>query len=233
METLAGPQAVRARGRAERAGLTRDQVLDAALAFIDAHRIEALTMRGLAAHLGVTPMALYNHVRDKQDLLQGVAAKLLAEADFVNADPDWRERIRFAFRQLRTICLTHAGAARVMEEIDLAPPSVFTLLEVTLAALDEIGMPTAEAMRAYALLMNFTLGQVSYELRGPFRALDPHIAGRRQNLSEAGLPHAAQAARLEHWNFDRAFEFGLSVILGGLERWEQGNDRRSRVGKGE
>jgi TetR/AcrR family transcriptional regulator, tetracycline repressor protein len=198
--------------------MTRDHVLAEALALIDRHGLEALTMRGLAAHLGVTPMALYNHVRDKQDLLRGIAAMILEEVDFTSDDPDWRERIRFAFRQLRAICLAHSGAARVMEVVDEAPLSIFALMEVTLAALDEIGMATDDAMRAYTLLTNFTLGQVSYELRGPFTALDPMEVGRRRALAGAGYPHVQRAATQEAWDFDRAFEFGISVILSGLEQ---------------
>ncbi len=208
------------RGRATRAGMTRDLVLAEALAIIDRDGLDALTMRRLATQLGVSPMALYNHVHDKQDLLQGIAAMLLEQVDFTSDDLDWRERVRFGFRQLRAVCLAHSGAARVMEEIDVAPLSIFTLLEVTLAALEEIGMPTDEAMRAYTLFMNFTLGQVSYELRGPFRALDPTSVGQRQALAEAGLPHVERATALADWDFDRAFEFGLSVILTGLERSE-------------
>ncbi len=218
MKTPPGPPHGPPRRRAERAGLTRDQILAGALALIDARGLDDFTMRGLASHLGVTPMALYNHVRDKHDLLQGVAAILLNEVDFVSDDPDWRERIGFAFRQLRAICLAHAGATRVMEAIDVAPPAVFTLLEVTLAALDANGMSTEDAMRAYALLTNFTLGQVSYELRGPFRALDPVTASRNLDLARAGLVHVAQAATLENWDFDAAFEFGLTTILAGLEQ---------------
>jgi TetR/AcrR family tetracycline transcriptional repressor len=205
-------------GRSGQERVTRDRVLSAALTLIDRDGLEALTMRGLAAHLGVTPMALYNHIRDKQDVLQGVAGKILEDVDFISDAPDWRERIRFGFRQLRAICLAHVGAVRVMESVDVAPLSIFGLMEGTLAALDDIGMSTEDAMRAYSLLLSFTLEQVSYQSRGPFRALEPGEVGRRLRLAEAGFPHVQRAAALETWDFDCAFEFGLSVILAGLER---------------
>jgi TetR/AcrR family transcriptional regulator, tetracycline repressor protein len=206
------------RGRPRHDGLTRDRVLAEALALIDRDGLEALTMRRLAGHLGVTPMALYNHVRDKQDLLQGVASVILTQVSFTSDNPDWRERIRVGFRELRRICLAHAGAARIMETVDVAPFAIFSLMEVTLAALEEIGTSTEEAMRAYFLLSNFTLGQVSYELRGPFPALNPMDVGRHQSFAEVGFPHVERAASIAHWDFDAAFEFGLSTILSGLER---------------
>jgi AcrR family transcriptional regulator len=207
------------RGRPRHDGLTRDRVLAEALALIDREGLEALTMRRLAAHLGVSPMALYNHVRDKQDLLHGVASAILTQVNFSSDHPDWRERIRAGFRELRTICLAHAGAVRIMETVDVAPLAIFSLMEVTLAALEEVGASTEEAMRAYFLLSNFTLGQVSYELRGPFPAHNPMDVGRHQSLAEAGFPRVERAALMAHWDFDAAFEFGLSIILSGLE-WQ-------------
>ncbi len=206
------------RGRPRDNGLTRDRVLVEALALIDRDGLEALTMRRLAADLGVSPMALYNHVRNKQDLLQGVASVILTQVSFSSDHPDWRERIRAGFRKLRRICLAHAGAVRIMETVDEAPLAIFSLMEVTLAALEEIGTSTEEAMRAYFLLTNFTLGQVAYELHGPFPALNPVEVGRHQPFAQAGFPHVERTALIANWDFDAAFEFGLSVILSGLER---------------
>lgn len=163
-------------------------------------------------------MALYNHVHDKQDLLQGIASAILTQVSFSSDHPDWRERIRAGFRELRTVCLVHSGAVRIMETVDVAPLAIFSLMEVTLAALEEIGTSTEKAMRAYFLLTNFTLGQVSYELRGPFPALNPVEVGRHQPFAGAGFPRVEPAALIANWDFDAAFEFGLSIILSGLER---------------
>jgi AcrR family transcriptional regulator len=208
----------RSRGRPHQGGLTRDRVLAEALALIDRDGLEALTMRRLAAHLGVSPMAIYNHVRDKQDLLQGIANAILSQVDFSSDDPDWRERIRAGFRELRTACLAHPGAVRIMETVDVAPLEIFNLMEVTLGALEEVAISTEEATRAYFLLTNFTLGQVSYELRGPFPALDLVEAARHKSFAEAGFRRVERAASIANWDFDAAFEFGLSIILTGLER---------------
>lgn len=215
---MTSPEVQRRGGSRSRGALTRDRVLTEALALLDRDGLDALTMRRLAAHLGVSPMALYNHVGGKQDLLRGVAQTLLAQATFAIDHPDWRERIRACFRELRRLCLASPAAIPLMEAADVAPLAVFRPMEVTLAALEEIPLDRADALRAYFLLVNFTLGQVSYEIRGPFNALDPGAARRGRRLHQAGLGHVERAAPGDGWDFERAFEFGLSVILAGLER---------------
>ena len=72
--------------------LTRDRVLSEALALLDRDGLEALNMRGLAKHLGVTPMALYNHVSNKEDLLHGIAAVVIEQMRFEYDPPDGRTR---------------------------------------------------------------------------------------------------------------------------------------------
>jgi TetR/AcrR family tetracycline transcriptional repressor len=205
-----------------RKALTRERVLAEALGLLDRDGFEALTIRHLADHLSVSPMALYNHVSSKQDLLQGVAQHLLTQTSFSSEHSDWRERVRACFRELRRVCLAHPSAVRVMEAIEVPPLAIFRPMEITLAALDKVVENRADALRAYFLLANFTLGQVSYEVRGPFPGLDLRLALRGRKSLGIDLAHVERMASLKTWDFDRAFEFGLSVILAGLEK-----DRRA------
>jgi AcrR family transcriptional regulator len=175
-------------------------------------------MRRLADHLRVTPMALYNHVRNKKDLLGGIAEHLTAQIDFDCDVPDWRDRIRTCFRRLREACLAHPSAIRLMESLEVAPPAVFRPMEITLAALDEVGVTGQDAVRTYFLLMNFTMGQISYEVRGPFDGLDPAQALVGKRLEGAKFAHIQRSVSSAEWDFERAFEFGLSVILVGVEQ---------------
>ncbi|MDQ3692759.1 MAG: TetR/AcrR family transcriptional regulator C-terminal domain-containing protein [Chloroflexota bacterium] len=185
---------------------------------LDRDGLEALTMRRLARQLGVTPMALYNHVRSKEDILQGVARNLIARTRFASDHPDWRERIRDCYRALRKACLAHPSAVRLMETIEVAPLSLFGPMEVVLAALSDLGMTRDDALRAYCLLTNFTLGQVAYERRGPIQSFNLAAHPDRGKLQEAGLAHVESVALSDGWDFERAFEFGLSTIIIGLER---------------
>lgn len=208
----------RGKGRTSRDALSRSRVLAEALILLDRDGPEKLTIRRLAEHLGVSPMALYNHVRNKQDLLQGLAKELIEEAEFSSDEPDWRERIKSCFRELRRICLVHPGITRLLETADVAPSSVFGPMELTLAALGQIGMTPQDSLRAYFLLTNFTLGQVAYEIRGPFHNLDPVEALRSGRLEGSGFEYVERAAAPQVWDFDEAFEFGLSVIITGLDK---------------
>ncbi|HEV7372529.1 TetR/AcrR family transcriptional regulator [Arenibaculum sp.] len=212
-------------GRAGRVPLSRARVLEEAIVLLDRDGPDALSMRRLADHLGVSPMALYNHVADKQDLLRGVAREIIGRMAVPRDHPDWRERVKACFRELRRVCLAHPGVVRLMETAGVAPPSVFEPMEATLEALDGIGMAPQDALRAYFLLTNFTLGQVSYEIRGPFDDLDPMRALGRGRPGDAGFPHVERASAAGRWDFDAAFEFGLAVVVRGLELMERRSSR--------
>lgn len=202
--------------------LDRDRVVEAAIAMVDRDGADAVSMRALAAELGVTPMALYNHVADKRDLLAAVAERILAETTFEHDHRDWRARVEACFRALRNMCLRHPGAARLMEMEGVAPAAVFAPMKVTLGALSEAGLDPADALRAYFTLIAFTLAQSSYQTRGPLPDLEPDRAARIERLAARRPQEEGQDLRAllptGEWDFDRAFEYGLSLILDGIER---------------
>lgn len=201
--------------------LSRARIAAAGLALVDREGADALTMRRLAEALRVTPMALYNHVADKNDLLRAVADELVGQARFDPGEGSWRDRIGACFRDLRRLCLAHPGAARLMELTEVAPAAAFVPLEITVEALRDLGYTADDALRAYFALVNFTLGQVSYEIRGPFTGLEPRHSARAQRVLER-MPAGTDRAAEPDWDFDRAFEFGLSLFLDGIERRRSG-----------
>src|ERR1700721_4290418 len=87
--------------------IDRAQVLAEALAMADAHGLEALTMAGLADRLGVTPMALYRHVANKADLLDGVVESILLEVPLPDPADEWPERLSALARGTRAAALRH------------------------------------------------------------------------------------------------------------------------------
>lgn len=222
------------RPRASEAGLTRERVLAEALVLLDREGLRTLTMRRLADHLGVTPMALYNHVSDKADLLLGVAETLFASADFSSAHPDWRDQLRACFREMRRVCRAHPEVLRLIEVVEAPVAAVFTPLAITLTALSGLALDDDDALRAYFLLVNFTLGQVTYEVRGPYTGVDLRAAQRWPEAIATRLPDVADAAPQPDWDFDAAFEFGLTTIIAGLEtsRREAGSARRAPTTSG-
>jgi TetR/AcrR family tetracycline transcriptional repressor len=208
------------RSRQRRSGrhrLTRELVLAEARRLLDERGLDALSMRALAERLGVSTMALYNHVSDKQDLFQGIAEAVVQELHVPSAHGDWRERVCMCFRELRKVCLANARSIALVERAEMLHPAVFRPMEATLAALQEAGIGLQEALQAYFLLTNFTMGQVSYEIRGPFRGLDPAEAVRRRVIDPGDFPLVVKAASAGDWDFDAAFELGLEIIIEGLK----------------
>ena len=214
-----------ARGAANKRSLSRTRIVDAALAMIDRDGAEAFSMRLLAAELGVTPMALYNHVGGKLELLRNVAGQMLAEIEFDNGTQDWRERVAGCFQALRDACLRHPGAARLLEVDGVAPAAVFAPMQVAVVALTGAGLSATDALRAYFTLIAFTLGQAGYQARGPVAALEPGPAAETGRLDDK-LAEILGPSLENAWDFDAAFEFGLKLILDGIEAALGGVGRR-------
>ena len=218
-----------ARGAASKRSLSRTRIVDAALAMIDRDGVDAFSMRQFAAELGVTPMALYNHFDGKLELLRNVAGQVLAEIDFDNGTQDWgakdwRERVAGCFQALRDACLRHPGAARLLEVDGVAPAAVFAPMQVAVVALTDAGLSATDALRAYFTLIAFTIGQAGYQARGPVAALEPGPAAETGRLDDK-LAEIIGPSLENAWDFDAAFEFGLKLILDGVEA-ALGRDKR-------
>jgi TetR/AcrR family transcriptional regulator, tetracycline repressor protein len=167
--------------------------------------------------LGVTPMALYNHVSSKRDLLRAVAGHGVGAAHFDGGHGDWRQQVRACFRTLRRHCLRHPGLARLLETVDVAPATIFVPMEVTLRALGLAGLNSRDALRTYFTLVSFTLHQAAYQTRGPVPGLEPSERIRAERLAGRGYEAIERLDPILDWDFDAAFEFGLSLILAGVE----------------
>jgi TetR/AcrR family tetracycline transcriptional repressor len=200
-----------------RPALSRDRIVTEALAMLDREGLERFSVRRLADRLGVTPMAVYNHVRDKRDLLQAVADAVVGQIDYRAVRGDWRRVVASCFRTLRRTCLAHPGAVALVESAEMLPESIFRPMEMTVAALRAAGLGRKDAVRAYFVLTTFTIGQVGYQIRGWARGVDPTAAVREGRITRRTFPEVTGARVPAAWNFDSAFEFGLSVIIAGLD----------------
>lgn len=191
--------------------------MQAGLEILDREGIEAVTMRGVAAALGVTPMALYNHVSSKDDLLRNIAAHILDTAEFNGDGRGWRAKIEHCFAAFRAICLQHPALPGLLEQADMAPVSVFAPMEVAVAALRQAGLGDVDALRTYFALVSFTLSQAAYQARGPIPELVPSAAVRSQRLAGRGYITLEALDLPADWDFDAAFAYGVRLILDGVE----------------
>jgi AcrR family transcriptional regulator len=211
--------------------LHRNRVAEAAIEIMDQSGIEAVSMRIVAERLGVTPMALYNHVSSKRDLLRAIAERILTDARFDHGLSGWRVQVEACFRSLRAVCLRHPGLPRLLEIEGVAPAAVFAPLEVTLAALAEAGLDPGDALRAFYVLLSFTLAQSSYQSRGSIPDIDPAEAIRAGRLEGRNASTVEAAVPSGDWDFDRAFDFGLKLILDGIAVARQEGGGSSTSGK--
>jgi AcrR family transcriptional regulator len=206
--------------------LTRERVVEEALAVIAHDGANALTMRRLAARLGVVPGALYHHVHNKQQLQDLVLDGVLAEVD-LDLDPalGWTEQLKLLPHRLRQVLEDHPGVAGILKTRDPLGPHSLALAEAFLGPLQTAGFGDREAGLAFFLLVDYTIG---------FAVSSPATSVNEQRVRDAtiraqlhqffrSLPSdrfPALVALGEHvWvdNRDERFAAGLQVLVDGLE----------------
>jgi AcrR family transcriptional regulator len=220
--------------------LTRERVVEEALAVIAHDGAQALTMRNLAARLGVVPGALYHHVGNKQQLQDLVLDNVLAEVD-LDLDPalGWPEQLKLLAHRLRQVLEDHPGIAGILKTRDPLGPHSLALAEALLAPLQAAGFADREAGLAFFLLVDYTIG---FAVSSPAtsineqRVRDPAI---RTQLHEffRSLPSDRFPALVtlgEHvWvdNRDQRFTAGLQVLVDGLEHARRSPHRPALGGR--
>jgi AcrR family transcriptional regulator len=151
--------------------ITREVVLAAALALIDAEGADALSMRRLARALDRDPMILYRHAPNKAALLDGVTETVLAPLTVEPADPDWAAQLRTVARRYRALALAHPNVVPLLVTRPLAtplalrPPGTLRPLEDILALLTRAGFSGADALHIYRALFGFLHGHILNELQ--------------------------------------------------------------------
>jgi TetR/AcrR family transcriptional regulator, tetracycline repressor protein len=198
--------------------LNRRRVLEEAVRFADREGLEALTMRRLGAELGVEAMSLYNHVPNKSALLDGMVEVLLGELEIPSENRGWEERIRDGYRAFRGLAHEHPN---IFPLLVTRPPDTMDgvwLVEEFLRTLEEAGFGKETALHAFRALSSYTFGYAMAEIRG--FALEPD--GSRlgaHGLSPQEFPRISElGALLENVDHDAEFEFGLGLILTGLQK---------------
>jgi TetR/AcrR family tetracycline transcriptional repressor len=149
-----------------RAGLTREKVLDAAIAFVDSHGLAALSTRKLGAALGVEGMTLYHYVPTKAALLDGMAERVLEQAagELIPAPGQpWPAAVRGVATRFRDVLLAHPGLLGLVATRPVNSPGAFRILEAGLAVMTSQGVPLERAMDTLNAVMTFVVGHTLAE----------------------------------------------------------------------
>lgn len=152
------------RQKAKWGTISREQIVGAAMAEVEAGRLGDLTVRSLAARLGVAPMTLYRHVRDKDDLLDDVVDRMLARIWVPAADPAnaW-EWIFEAADRLRAFLVSEPTALQAVLARPMTTPAAWARLHAMLDVLQQAGLTDAEARSLFATVHTYTLGFAALE----------------------------------------------------------------------
>ena len=174
----------------------RQRILDAALAIADERGLDAVTMRAVAAGVGVTAMALYPYVKSKDDLLDGLVGRLLTELHVPDPATPWQDRLREIARSARETARRHPAVMPLLFSRPAVTPDAVRVVDAFYQALIDAGVPDDEVARVERLITTLVLGYAISEANGRFAGRDPRE--RRAMLEGVDLPaHRRLAAKLE------------------------------------
>ena len=220
-----------------RAPLSKDRVLRAAVARADEAGLEALSMRKLAQELGVVPMALYKHVANKDELLDGMIDVVVAEIDPPEPGLDWKPAVRARILSARRALLRHPWASRVMESRTQPTPTVLAYMDSMIAMFRTGGFSmdlTHHAMHAMgSRIMGFT-----QELFNDTSDVEPDTEAEMYTAMAQAYPSIYELFLLVSHDDGSVvgpgcddqfeFEFALDLTLDGLERMKDPAEGGSR-----
>ena len=210
--------------RPKRETLTRDRVLRAALALADERGIDTLSMRELGRHLGVDAMSLYNHVDNKDDLLDGILDLVVGEIELPAGDGDWSQAMRSRALSAHAAFARHPWASQLIDSRTSSGPERLRYLDWVIGTLRQAGFSVDQALHAYSALDSYVYGFARQQANlSSGEPGSPETAA--QMLAEIPtdqFPHLTEV--ITHYihqggyDPDADFDFGLTLILDSLAR---------------
>jgi AcrR family transcriptional regulator len=207
-----------------RARLSRERVLQTALKLADQGGLESCSMRKLGQELGVEAMAVYYHFANKDEVLDGIVDLVWSEVELPVAGADWKTAMRQRAISLHDVLARHRWAIGMMESRRHPGPANLRHHDAVIGNLRAAGFSIEMAAHAYSLLDAYLYGFALTKINLPFgpsdvaavaeTMLEPFPVNEYPNLVEFLTEHAMKPG----YDFGDEFEYGLDVILDGLDR---------------
>jgi AcrR family transcriptional regulator len=205
--------------------LNRERVLRAAVALADESGTGSLSMRKLGDALGVEAMSLYNHVANKGDLLDGMVDFVFSEIDLAAGGADWKTSMRQRAVSVRQALTRHPWAIGLMESRTSPGPATLRHHDAVIGSLRRGGFSIEMAAHAYSVLDSYIYGFALQEASLPFDTAEETAdvaemifkqlpPDEYPYLTELTVEHVLQPG----YDYGNEYEFGLDLILDGLER---------------
>jgi AcrR family transcriptional regulator len=208
-----------------RTPLTRKRVLQTAVKRADQGGIESLSMRKLGQELGVEAMALYHHFANKDDLVDGMVDLVFGQIELPASTRDWRTAMRQRAIAVRDALLRHRWAVGLMESRRRPGPANLRHHDAVIGSLRAGGFDIGMAAHAYSVLDSYIYGFALTKMNLPFETSDD-VADVAESMLEPfppdEYPHMVEILT-DHvmkpgYDYGEEFEYGLDLILDGLER---------------
>ena len=205
--------------------LTRDRVLQAALGLADEGGLGSLSMRKLGHELGVEAMALYYHFANKDEVIDGMVDLVFSEIDLPAAGADWKTAMRRRAQSLRETLLRHRWALGLMESRRTPGPANLRHHDAVIGNLRAAGFDSPMVAHGYSLLDGYIYGFALTKMSIPFETpeeVEAVTESMLQPVQVSEYPHLAafvsEHIMLPGYDFADEFEYGLDLILDGIER---------------
>ncbi len=215
----------------KRVALTSDAVIEKGVELADRDGVDSLSMRRLAAELGVEAMSLYNHVANKDQLLNGMTELVWARVYVPRPNREWQTEIRLRYSSARTVILAHPWLVKVIESCRSGPLLLATTNSM-LGCLRGAGFPVHLAYRALLVLDSYLYGFALQEVWWPHtRSELPQVVNEMlPQVPQDQYPHLVELMGYVAcvttgpsngrgpWEYRAEFEFGLDLVIQGLNQ---------------
>jgi AcrR family transcriptional regulator len=212
--------------------LTRERIVEAALEIMDTEGLEAVTMRHVAHTLGVEAMSLYNHVADKEAILDGICELVMSRFAFPEPSDDWETRARGAARAWRDLFRAHPSLIRLFAERrkPIQSPDALRPMEFALDVIQSIGLGEQEAVQAFRAFGAYLQGSIMTEVNplvGDAAAEHQQAHDRlAAELPADEFPRLVEALpHLAACDPEQVFEYGLDLMIAGLKAQVAASER--------
>jgi AcrR family transcriptional regulator len=205
---------------APRNRLSREEVASSALAYLDRHGLDGLSMRRLAGELGVGTMTLYGYFRSKDELLDAVVDAAVADRPAAPLEGDWPDRLRRLMGDTREALGRHPALVQLRVQRPVLRPEALRFCELTMEILTGAGFSHDDAAQAFRLFFTYVFGYAAFSPAGS----EEEAAQRSRTAMRALAPEEYPVMTAAGDQLARAmaggdtFDFGLDLIIGGLEQ---------------
>jgi AcrR family transcriptional regulator len=192
--------------------LSKELIVRTALRLLDQNGLDKLSMRRLGSELGVEAMSLYNHIRNKSALLDGIHEHLLGTMELPDPDLEWHQALEKVALGFRNILRDNPAAIPIFISRSAIAPGSVGVLDASLGILMKAGFSPTQALQVFQIVFAFVLGhaQFYYGPRQPDSFSDPEVYARFPNLACLG-------PMTEHSPEDE-FKVALEILVDGLKK---------------